>query len=273
MSEEIEHQEEEVVETTETEQAAESSAEAEPQEMSSEERARLHGWVPKDEFRGDPERWTDAETFLKRGEEITPILKENNRRLEQRMHEMQSSVQELREFYKKSEERAYQQALKDLQEREERAFEDGDKEAFRAAQAERAKLAKEAPKAEPQQPQIDPAITEWKAKNEWFDRDPVAAQAAIALDAKLASDNPHWSVSQVLSEVSRQMQRRFPEHFENQRRSSPPSVEGASRPQAKKRGKTYGDLPPEAKQQCDKFVRTIPGFTKEEYVKNFSWDK
>ena len=32
--------------------------------------ARKHGWRPKEEFKGDPARWTDAETFVKRADEV-----------------------------------------------------------------------------------------------------------------------------------------------------------------------------------------------------------
>lgn len=43
--------------------------------------ARQLGWVPQEEFRGDQSRWVDADSFVKRGHEVMPILKANNARL------------------------------------------------------------------------------------------------------------------------------------------------------------------------------------------------
>lgn len=37
--------------------------------------ARSMGWVDKRAFRGDPNNWVDATTFLKRGREVLPIVK------------------------------------------------------------------------------------------------------------------------------------------------------------------------------------------------------
>jgi hypothetical protein len=43
--------------------------------------AREHGWRPKDEFPGDAAKWVDAETFMKRADEVMPLLKAQNARL------------------------------------------------------------------------------------------------------------------------------------------------------------------------------------------------
>lgn len=47
----------------------------------SEDTAREMGWVPQEEFRGDPDKWITADSFVERGEKILPILKANNKRL------------------------------------------------------------------------------------------------------------------------------------------------------------------------------------------------
>ena len=46
-----------------------------------EQEARTLGWVPAEEFKGDPNRWVDAETFVERGHTVMPILRKNNERL------------------------------------------------------------------------------------------------------------------------------------------------------------------------------------------------
>src|SRR5260221_12991922 len=37
--------------------------------------AGSHGWVGKDEFKGDKSKWVDAKTFLERGQTFIPFLK------------------------------------------------------------------------------------------------------------------------------------------------------------------------------------------------------
>jgi hypothetical protein len=48
-----------------------------------ESEARQQGWMPQEEFKGDPDRWTDAETFVRRADEVLPILKKRDRILKQ----------------------------------------------------------------------------------------------------------------------------------------------------------------------------------------------
>src|SRR5687768_16654653 len=48
-----------------------------------EDKARRMGWRPRAEYGGDPTRWVDAETFVRRGDEILPFVQANNRKLEQ----------------------------------------------------------------------------------------------------------------------------------------------------------------------------------------------
>lgn len=43
--------------------------------------ARVLGWSAREEWRGNPEDWVDARTFLERGKHILPMLQSNNKRL------------------------------------------------------------------------------------------------------------------------------------------------------------------------------------------------
>lgn len=46
-----------------------------------EREARMLGWVPREEFKGPETSWVDAETFVEKGRHILPIVQENNKRL------------------------------------------------------------------------------------------------------------------------------------------------------------------------------------------------
>src|SRR5574337_273561 len=43
--------------------------------------ARSMGWQPKEEFKGNPDNWTEPAEYVERGKRILPIITENNRRL------------------------------------------------------------------------------------------------------------------------------------------------------------------------------------------------
>jgi hypothetical protein len=45
-------------------------------------------------------------------------------------------------------------------------------------------------------------------------------------------------------------------------------VEGGGSPPSPG-GKSYSDLPPDAKAMCDDFVKRVPGFTRDRYVKDY----
>ena len=85
----------------------------------------------------------------------------------------------------------------------------------------------------------------------------------------IAADNPSLKGKPFLKEVERQLKEEFPHKFQNQRQNAPAAVHGGeSKGGAKPNGKGYRDLPPEAKQMCDSFVKQGL-LTKEQYVKDF----
>lgn len=257
---------------------------AEEQEVQTEEvhqdneietRARHMGWSDKADFKGDPDKWVDAETFVKKGENIMPILKERNRALEAKVSEMERAVTELREFHSKSEERAYKRALEDIKAKRKEAIANGDADAFEQAETQMEELRDSRQKAaeKPQTPALAPEFVEWRAGNDWYGTDRTVTAYADSIGNFLLSDKPHLSADPkaFLKAVKEEVEKKFPEKFGNPRRSSGPSVEGDSKALGGKRGKTFTDLPADAKAQCQRFERTIPGFTKEQYLKDFDW--
>lgn len=61
-----------------------------------EARARDMGWAPKDKWKGNPSQWISAKEFVKRGEEILPILRANSRRSDERISQQDAQLQQLR---------------------------------------------------------------------------------------------------------------------------------------------------------------------------------
>lgn len=270
--------------------AAESESELEA-------RARRMGWKPQAEYRGDPDKWVTAQEFIEKGENELPVLRERlrvtDRRLEQteralhgvneRLREQTEVLTQFRDFARDGEERARKRALEELEERHARQVSEADVagakatlaaikevEAAPAAQPKKAPETPQTPPA-PQAPQVPPEVTAWVNSNkDWYASDPVMRGAAIALHGQLLQDRPDLSMEENLAEVKRQIVRRFPERFANSRRETPGSVNGPSEPGGRKpAGRTYADLPPEAKRACDRFVKEIPGYKREEYVATY----
>jgi len=245
---------------------------------SMEDQALRMGWTPKEQFRGDPAKWVDAETFVKRGEEFLPFLKANNKRMERelekanaRMEAMDKALKNAVQHLSRADERAYKQAKADLERELETAAAAGDVEAVKAVTKDIADLEKETvkPEAKPEKAGEHPALTAFKADNAWFEKDAALRGAAAGIADELIAKGM-TDPDDYLPEVAKRIRAEFPHKFENPNRSRPAAVEGAGgarRPAAK----TYSDMPPEARQFCDELVRDKIT-TREKYVADFFRD-
>lgn len=260
-----------------------------PEGNDSETKARRLGWVPKEEFRGDPDKHRSAEDFLKRGDEILPLLQRDNKRLhegfgkiEKELKETRETLQSFAEFAAKGEERAYKRAKAELETKLDQATELADVPQARQIRREIEELdgGRTAPKpkpdpvGEPDKPETNPEIAAWIEREEWFNRSKELRESAILEFSYLEKKFPGKPMQEILAETKQRVVDQHPEKFGiNPKRDgaaavASPTGEGARR----KTGKTYDDLPAEAKKACDKYVRTIPNYTKEKYVKDYEWD-
>ncbi len=146
----------------------------------------------------------------------------------------------------------------------------GDVEAVRGITAEIVDLTKEAgaPKGgNPAEQGKTEAFDAFVEENPWFNTDPAMRGAAIALADELVASGVLDPKKQ-LAEVAKRIKAEFPHKFENPARKAPAAVEGNGAA-VRKTGKTWADLPADAKQMADEFVRDIKGFTREKYVKDY----
>jgi hypothetical protein len=129
-----------------------------------EERAQRMGWTAKEKFRGDPERWVDAATFVKNGEESLPILRERLRTLEKTNVDLGKSVQEFKKMSDTAYERAYGKAKKELEAEVKRAAKAGDEVGAAAASTELADLEKDKATRDAAKDATDPVFEAGRAK-------------------------------------------------------------------------------------------------------------
>lgn len=240
---------------------------AEDQPADVEARARNLGWKPLDQFKGDEKDFIDASEFVRRGEEVLPIMKAANSKLEKQVQRLEKTLEKFAEHHSKTEARAYERALSDLEARQAEAVEANDHAAVKEITKEMVALEKEV--AKPKADETDDgeeAFNDWKAENPWFDKDKGLRAAAIGIAEEIKNDFKD-PVKQ-RAEVVKRIKADFPEKFTNPRRTQAAAVEGVGAG-PKSTGKSYADLPAEAKKMCDEFVRDIKGFSKEKYVKEY----
>lgn len=263
-------------------QPAQTSAEQQsvPQASEAESKARLLGWVPQEEFKGDKMQWRDAETFLRVGEEHKGILRENVnklqnevQRLRQELEDKDRTMQEFAAFKNNAETRALERTKGELERQLAEAIKNGDGEQATKLLADRDKLVAAGQqfvaRQQPQQQQApDPSFQPWAQENPWYGTDRDLTAYADKMGRFLRNVEGDRTVGQeFLNKIRDEVKARFPSKFQQQRVQSPDSGGGGGE-QRSAGGKSYYDLPSDAKAACDKFVKQ--GLMKrEDYVKDY----
>lgn len=241
--------------------------------------AKQFGWVPQEDFKGNPEDWKDADTFLRRGKEINGYLRKDLEKIQKTLSQRDSEIAEIRatmedfrKFHNETESRAYARALADLKKSKVEAIEQGDGARVVEIDDEidKIKEAQTKPTEKKQQPtQDNGAWQEWNAKNPWYGQDRVLTALANGLSDEVKAANPNLVGVEFLNEVTRLVKAEMPEKFENPaRENSVVSGSGNTRSAPPSRKKGYNDLPAEAKVACDKFVKQKI-ITQEQYIKEY----
>lgn len=259
----------------ETDEAAASALDAaadttqDTPELDAEDRALGMGWTPKAQFKGDPEKWVDAETFVKRGEEFLPFLKANNKRLEKELENVRKDLKTFGEFHKKTAEREYGRALADLKAELAEASAAGDADAVDDISDRLADLKADIKAEAPAKAgHSEDVVKAWVAKNDWYAKDPALRGAAKEISIELEAAGLTDTAEQ-LAEVAKRIKAEFPEKFGNPRRRDSSPVEAGGHG-ARKSGKSRADLPLEARQFMDRMVKSGT-MTEAEYLKDYAW--
>lgn len=261
-----------ITEGVEPEAAAiEAGAEGQAQDQgpSVEDRAMAMGWTPKGQFKGDPERWVDAETFVKRGEEFLPFLKANNARLEKALERTRADLARLAEHHSRTAEREYQRAYNDIQARLDAAAEAGDVQGVREATDELVQLSKDTEKGGKAEGGVNPDFEAWKGDNDWYGKDKALSAAFDALCLEVAEEG-YTKPKAGLKEATNRLREAFPEKFAkptNPLRNGPAAVE-AGGAGARRAGKSRADLPADARSFMDRMVKQGL-MTEAAYLKDF----
>jgi len=244
--------------------ATETTAPA-PELSPTEQKAMEAGWVPQDQWEGDPDQWRPAKEFVDRGE-LFKKIEDQNRTIK----EFKRALDDLKGHHAKTRETEYARALQVLKSQKKTALEEGDADSVIKLD-DQIDLVKEQQTLLKQrndivqEPTIDPEFTAWVDKNKWYDTNQPMRAYADALGRDLAFKG--LTPSAVLQEVEKNVKLEFPNKFTNPNRNKPGSVEGSSNKGGK--GDSSVSLSEEERRVMQRFVRT--GVMSEtEYIKELN---
>ena len=261
--------------------------------------AESQGWVPKERFRGNENDWVDAETFVKRGREILPILRKNNENLikdlnqtKEQLKEFREAAEEFKKFQRESYERKatdYERRIQEIKDSRAQAISDGDgqkvnalddaldeaKESFREAkQAVKDVVSTKEPVATETVATIDPSLQSWLDRNNWFGEDRRMTSIANGIGESLRLEFPGLKGQPFLDKLDEVLAEEFPNKFGGSKKNvSASRVESGSGRQSRggSNAQSYDNLPPAAKDACDRFVKQKL-MTREQYIQEYDWN-
>jgi len=236
------------------------------------ERASRMGWTDKDAYTGPAERWVDAKTFIKRGEEIMPILKDRLRKQDDDLKGMRAELRQVVQNQGQYERDTRERIQGEFDQRKRAAVEAADTEAYDSVHKEEQTWQTRPPPAaaQPAAPEGNAILKSWQAENSWFDKDEELTEFANDTAGVIGRRYPHLlGTAELLNKVAERTRKVFPEKFTNPNREGKGDVEGSRGPSggSGRRGKeTYANMPAAARAKCDQYVNEGWSKSREEYV-------
>jgi DNA repair exonuclease SbcCD ATPase subunit len=229
------------------------AAEPSPNEVE----ARAAGWVPQDEYHGDPNKWVDADEFVRRG----PLFEKINNTTRE-LKEVRKTLEQLKAHHAKVKEISYKEALATLRKEKRDAFVEGDpdkiveiddrieelKEEKRQFDQEQAREIQAAVQQE-----IHPEFKAWTDRNTWYNQSRPMRAFADALGIELRATG--LAPSEVLKRVEAQVKAEFPNKFRNANRDKAHAVEGVGGKGGRQNSGESG-MSAEDRRVMEKFVRS-----------------
>lgn len=246
--------------------------ESEPVYTEKELQAADSGWVPKDQFTGDPTKWRPADIFLEQGALMSKVSASNKK-----VTKMQQALESAVTLIKKQAEAATVKTKNELIERRNAAIVDSDVDSVNQYDKQIQEL--ETPPPSPQDVASDDVQQFVYDNAEWFNNDTNenAGMRAFAVRAEgqLHKNFPQMSEQQRLAKTKEMVTKAFPTRFGGGkpqpvvRKASQQKVEGASqRREVKSKGITYQDLPSHVKQVVHTvWIGSGKKISKDEYAK------
>ncbi len=248
--------------------------------------AAARGWKPKDEFRGDPSTWVPAKDFLDRNASLQADVRELKTRLEERERSYMDKLSRIERVTEKVVRQTREDALRQIEAAKRTAVELSDTGEYDRLAQEEIKLydrfreedkalAAQPAKQETQETQqpvtLLPETAQWIQSNPWFTTNKALNQVALGLYEE-ASER-YTSEGDKLKFVDERLAHIYPDRFADKAKkpsSQMPSLEGGSRMPGGQ--KQTANLPPEARQAAERFIKKGIIKNVDEYAKMYFED-
>jgi len=255
--------------------------EAEVQQQAEKE-ARAMGWLPKAEFKGDESHWVEAPAFVEKGRQILPIMQKNNERLLSQVGNLnskldglagalkaaQTTIETLEASHADDVKEQVEQARKELKAELTVASREGDHEAVAELTDKLGQLNaanKEAGGEEErkppivERPAISPEVQAWFQKNQDFVSNPRKVALAGVIQQELRAAGETATGPAFLDLVAEKVEAEYGGRPSGTTKVSAGNGGGNRGATSGTAGKTYADLPADAKAACDKFAAKVVG--------------
>ena len=260
-----------------------------------EERAKMQGWVPQEEFKGNPDVWRPAEEWVSRTDEMAPIKNAAIKRYETEvipqlqddltstraeLTALKGTVTNMTRVQEKYATDSYDQKVSDIRAQKIVAVDAGETAKFLELEEQEKRLAK--PEAvEATEETMHPVAQRFFSENaEWWDKDASMTRYAQALGNEMVQNkDPRAKVgneAEFFKAIKEDMQATFPHKFQNPNREistvDEPNTRGSESIHPGPKG--WNDLDGEAQEHCNMMCGPtdkggIPGMTKEKYIKAY----
>ena len=249
--------------------------------------AREMGWSDKDAWRGPPEQWIDAKTFVERGRQILPIVRARSEQLHGelnqtrgRLQQMESAltaanaaIEALQEAHEEDTKEQVEAARRELRTQLAAASRDGDHDQVAELTDKMTQLntaaaddddkdkgrdkSREQPRRQPHP--LQPEIDAWYAKNPDFVKSPrhVALANAISNELRLSGDTSAGAA--FLDKVAAEVEKALGPASRGTSRVSSGNGGSGRRDTSSGGAKGYQDLPADAKEACDRQAKRLVG--------------
>ncbi len=191
------------------------------------EEALAQGWVPKEEFDGDEERWVDAGEFLRRGELFRKIESQSKE-----LKDVRKALAELAKHNAKVREVEYARAVEALKAEKKVALSEGDADRvvdlddkIDLVKDQQKQLQSQQIQEVSQSVEVHPELKNWINSNSWYENNRAMRGWADARGVELAEEGK--SPREVLRMLEAEVKTQFKDKFRNPNRDKPGAVEGA----------------------------------------------
>jgi len=247
-------------------------------EPSVRELALKWGWVSKEEYKGDPEKFVDYVDFVQAEREVTKSLKKHISTQERKIDSLGKAMEELKGHYEQSTKSQQKDILKQLETQLNEATEEGDTTRATELRNQWFELKAGEKKTEPAPSRAEEdhvVFQEWQSDNRWFGKDEDKTIYAEGLFATFQKNGQYMKpLNEILEIIAERVSKKFDDKKakggdEEINASAALNADvgtGRSSGSGRKSKFSYNDLTERQRKICNDCIKDKTFKTKQEYV-------